>query len=115
MGSGFDDWVYWHFFTITVNHKSSHIELLLNSVSLMNLYEESVINLGLVSTIPRNYESTAFYNCHAARIEVTVSNSSSVLLCCHGNAFVSIRCSGNKCLPSRYLTKMTSASAIILA
>jgi hypothetical protein len=36
MGSGFDDWVYWHFFTITVNYKSSHIELL-NDVSLKNL------------------------------------------------------------------------------
>jgi hypothetical protein len=30
MGSGFDDWVYWHLFTITVNN--SHIELLLNDV-----------------------------------------------------------------------------------
>jgi hypothetical protein len=30
MGSGFDDRVYWHFFTITVNYNSSHIELLLN-------------------------------------------------------------------------------------
>jgi hypothetical protein len=30
MGSGLDDWVYWHFFTITVDYNSSHIELLLN-------------------------------------------------------------------------------------
>jgi hypothetical protein len=33
MGSGFDDWVYWYFFTITVNYNISHIELLLNSLT----------------------------------------------------------------------------------
>jgi hypothetical protein len=27
MGSGFDDWVYRHFFTITLNYNSSHIEI----------------------------------------------------------------------------------------
>jgi hypothetical protein len=32
MGSGFNDWIYWHFFTITINYNSSHIELLLNSL-----------------------------------------------------------------------------------
>jgi hypothetical protein len=32
MGSGFDDWGYWHFFTIRVNCNSSHIELLLDAV-----------------------------------------------------------------------------------
>jgi hypothetical protein len=30
MGYGFDDWIYWHLFTITINYNSSHIELLLN-------------------------------------------------------------------------------------
>jgi hypothetical protein len=30
IGSRFDDWVYWHFFTITVDYNSSHTELLLN-------------------------------------------------------------------------------------
>jgi hypothetical protein len=44
MGSGFDDWVYWHFFTIIVNYNSSHIELL-NNVCLTNLYEESLTDL----------------------------------------------------------------------
>jgi hypothetical protein len=34
MGSGFDDWVYWHFFTITVDYNGSHTELLLNDVCL---------------------------------------------------------------------------------
>jgi hypothetical protein len=37
MGSGFGDWVYWHFFTITVDYSSSHIELLLHDVCLINL------------------------------------------------------------------------------
>jgi hypothetical protein len=49
MGSGFDDWVYWNFFTITVNHTSSHNEFLLNDVSLTNHYEKSLTNLGLIS------------------------------------------------------------------
>jgi hypothetical protein len=44
----FDDWVYWHFFTITVDCKSSHIELLLNDVYLTSLSEESLTNLWLV-------------------------------------------------------------------
>jgi hypothetical protein len=39
MGAGFEDSVHWHFFTITVNCNSSHIELL-NNVCLTNLYEE---------------------------------------------------------------------------
>jgi hypothetical protein len=25
MGSGLDDWIYWHFFTITINHDSSRL------------------------------------------------------------------------------------------
>jgi hypothetical protein len=62
----------------------------------------------------RIHECTAFYNCHATGIEVAMLNSSSVLLYCHGNVFVTIGCRGNKCLPSRCLTKMTSASAIIM-
>jgi hypothetical protein len=45
MGSGFDDWIYWQFFTITVNYNSSHIELLLNDVCLTNLSEESLTAL----------------------------------------------------------------------
>jgi hypothetical protein len=48
MGSGFYDWVYWHFFTITVYYNSSHIELL-NNVCLTNFYEESPTNPSLIS------------------------------------------------------------------
>jgi hypothetical protein len=40
MGSGFDDWIYWHFFAITANYNGSHIELFLNDVCPTNLYEE---------------------------------------------------------------------------
>jgi hypothetical protein len=36
MGSEFDDWVYLNFFTITTNHNSSHIELLLNEIWLLS-------------------------------------------------------------------------------
>jgi hypothetical protein len=49
VGSGFDDWVYWHFFTITFNYNSSHTELILNDECLTNLSEESLTNLGLIS------------------------------------------------------------------
>jgi hypothetical protein len=58
MGSGLDDWIYWHFFTITINYNRSHIELLLNDVCLANLYEESLTNFGLIS-LTRIHESTA--------------------------------------------------------
>jgi hypothetical protein len=47
MGSGFDDWVYWHFFTTTVNFNSSHTELPMNDDCLMNLYEESQTNVSI--------------------------------------------------------------------
>jgi hypothetical protein len=40
MGSSLDDWVYWHFFTITVNYNSSYFQLLLNDVCLTNLTEK---------------------------------------------------------------------------
>jgi hypothetical protein len=67
-----------------------------------------------MATYSRTHECTAFYNCHTAWIGVTMSNNFSIVLCCHGNAFVNIRCSGNKCLRNRRLPKMTSTSSIIL-
>jgi hypothetical protein len=48
MGSGLHDWVYWHFFTVTVSYNSSHIELLLNDICLTNLYEEPRTDLSLL-------------------------------------------------------------------
>jgi hypothetical protein len=42
MGSRFDDWVYWHFFTVTVVYNNSHIEIHLNESCLANLSEESL-------------------------------------------------------------------------
>jgi hypothetical protein len=45
-GSGLDDWICWHFFKITVNYSSSHIESFWTyNVCLNSLYEESRINL----------------------------------------------------------------------
>jgi hypothetical protein len=47
MASGYDDWVYWHFFTITIYYNCSHIEFLLNDVCLtsefMNPESESYV------------------------------------------------------------------------
>jgi hypothetical protein len=66
MGSGFNDWIYWHFFIITINYNSSHIELFLHDVCLTNLYEESWTNLSLipdclesVSELPYDWRFTA--------------------------------------------------------
>jgi hypothetical protein len=36
MGSGFNDWMYWYLFTITVDYNSSQIQLL-NDICLPNL------------------------------------------------------------------------------
>jgi hypothetical protein len=49
MGSGSDDWIYWHIFTITLNYNGSPTELLLNDVCLTNLHEEYLVNLRLIS------------------------------------------------------------------
>jgi hypothetical protein len=48
MGSGFEDLVYLHFFTIIVNYNSSHIEILLNSLT-----NESLMNLLTSLSLPR--------------------------------------------------------------
>jgi hypothetical protein len=37
VGSRFDDWIYWHFFIITLDYNSSHIGLLLHNFCLTNL------------------------------------------------------------------------------
>jgi hypothetical protein len=52
MGSRFDDWIYWHFFTIIVNYNSSHIELLLNGVCLTNVCEESLHCIECTNEVP---------------------------------------------------------------
>jgi hypothetical protein len=47
-------------------------------------------------------------NLSEAGIEITILNSSSVLLCCHGNAFVNIRCClANGHFPSHYFYLVT--------
>jgi hypothetical protein len=47
VGSRFEDWVYWHFFTITFDDNSSHIELLLDGEPLAVFF----LDLGLVSSL----------------------------------------------------------------
>jgi hypothetical protein len=75
MGSGVDDWIYWHFFTVTLTYDSSRIEL-----SLTNLSEESLTDLSLNLRLPWLHEWTPFYNGHAARIEITASEVSTMVL-----------------------------------
>jgi hypothetical protein len=38
-GSGYDDWVYWHFFTITINHNSSQSMTDYDSLHSLLVYE----------------------------------------------------------------------------
>jgi hypothetical protein len=52
MGSGFNDWSYWHFFTITVNYNSSHIDLLLTNITNLSLLRMS-LSLMLRPTVSR--------------------------------------------------------------
>jgi hypothetical protein len=84
MGSGFSDWIYWHFLTITVTYNSSHIELLLNDSCLTNPYEESLTNFGLIFTT-RIHECTAFL--YLPRNQYR-SHHVKQFLYCHRNAFV---------------------------
>jgi hypothetical protein len=96
MGSGFDDWVDWHFFTITVNYNSSHIEILLNDVCLTNPSEEFRTDLNL-SNSRMNY---LLYLPHGPDISHHVAQLIVLCysVCCQGAVFVNIRCSGNRCL-----------------
>jgi hypothetical protein len=55
MGFGFDDWLYWRFFTITFDYNNSHIGLLVNDVCLATLSEESRTDISLIS-ISRAHE-----------------------------------------------------------
>jgi hypothetical protein len=76
----------------------SHIELLL-TISVRRISKK---NLSLISNCLEISDwsllrSNSRMHCHAVGIEVNMSNSSSVLLCCHWNAFVNICYRGNKC------------------
>jgi hypothetical protein len=56
MGFGLDDWIYWHFFTITVNYNSSHIELLPNAVWRISHYSRT--DLSCLWIEPESYVTT---------------------------------------------------------
>jgi hypothetical protein len=90
MGSGFDVWIYWHFFTITVNYKNSHIELLLNAV--WRTAKKNLANHGLICTL--------LWSLYCFWTKV----AQLIVLCypvgCHGNlvcsnSFASIHCNVN--------------------
>jgi hypothetical protein len=51
MGSGFDDWVYWHFFIITVNYNSSHIELHLTLIACFIRHNTTTFKISFTSTV----------------------------------------------------------------
>jgi hypothetical protein len=54
VGSTFDDWIYQHFFIITFNYNSSHIQLLVNDVWLTKSpggIPHCCLVLGLISSL----------------------------------------------------------------
>jgi hypothetical protein len=80
MGSGFDDYVYWHFFIITTNCNNSHIYLLLNALWLLTEmpYEEF---------LPNEFSWTELTSVRTEyRSPSRTVNFPSV--CCHGNLFL---------------------------
>jgi hypothetical protein len=97
MGSGFCDWVYWQFFTVTVNYNGSHIELLLNDVCLTNpVWRISKWSLNHLKSLIYSllYPPRGPNICY--HVEQLIALCYSV--CCHWNVFVNIRCRGNRCL-----------------
>jgi hypothetical protein len=118
-GSGFDDWVYWHFFTITLNYNSSHIELLLNDVCLTNVVWrirdciKCMNELPFITVTWPKYKSPCWaVNCSLLFCVIhcsgNISNSSSVILLSvamkhfmfsnllpANDSFIAICCSGN--------------------
>jgi hypothetical protein len=92
MGSGFDDWAYWHFFTTTVDYNRSQIELL-NDVCLTDLSEESPTllkaRMNSVLYLPRGPNISH-------RVEQLIVLCYSV--CCHGNLVFSNLLPGNDSL-----------------
>jgi hypothetical protein len=94
MGSGFDDWIYRHFFMVTVNYNSSHNKLLLNDICVTNLFEESRTNLA-----NSRMNSLLYLSCdpnirHPVKQLILLCYS----VCYHGNVFVNICCRRNRCL-----------------
>lgn len=79
----FHDWIHWHFFAITVNYNSSHIELLFNDVSDESLWK---ITASWMSDWSLYYCSNSRMHCllltvTRPRQKSQCLNSSSVLLC----------------------------------
>jgi hypothetical protein len=78
MGSGLDDWIYWHMFTITIDYGSSHSMTVYGSLHSLLDYELSFSTVTNVKSllihwtptecrIKKIHESIPFYNCE--RIE----------------------------------------------
>jgi hypothetical protein len=89
MGYGFDDWIYWYFFTITINYYSSKSVLTAEA----SLYSASPST----SLFPCFFEFIAFYKIPENLIEIIVSKGSVLLFenalcrepCIHSQALVS--------------------------
>jgi hypothetical protein len=121
MGSGIDDWIYWHFFTITVNRHSSHIELLLNDVYLTNLYEESLTALNDACLTNESLKSLHSSVYRLARIQgnpckwfvVTKSCLPKLWLLCNRSSSVACLTSGIY-LPKRCLAEVIFRHNVIL-
>jgi hypothetical protein len=105
MGSGINDWIYWHFFTITLNYGSSYLMTLYDS--LHSLPDWTVTNgEGLFSAHTLNSLTNESITGLTSRRPEYRSPSQTVSLSFyprHGNVFVNIRWHGNLCLGICYL------------
>jgi hypothetical protein len=114
MGSGLDDWIYWHFFTNTINYDSSQsmtrtrsIPCWTTSVFFSTLTnDERRIAAHTLNCLERYLSDESLSFITSRRLEYRSPSQTVPLLFsrCHGNVFVNIRCHGNLCLATSYLT-----------
>jgi hypothetical protein len=119
MGSGLDYWIYWLFLALTINYESSQsltartrsIPYWTTSVFTSTCDEQRITahtlnclerRLSSESLLRMNYESLITsmrpeYRSPSQKVPLLFSH-------CHGNVFVNIRCHGNLCLGTYYVT-----------
>jgi hypothetical protein len=117
-GSGFNDWIYWHFFKITINYDSSQSVAVYDSLYSLQDHELLFFHCGewriiahiliwLERRLPDESPLRMNYNPYITSRRPEYRSPSQMVLVlfsrCHGNVFVNIRCQGNLCLGTCYL------------
>jgi hypothetical protein len=118
-GSGLDDWIYWHFFTITISSQSmtlhDSLHSLLDYERLLFHCDEWRSSTHTLNSFWMNYDSFITSRrpqykspCQTVSLLFCSLSRQSVFsdLLPSNNSFVVIRCSGNLCLPKRCLANV---------